>query len=68
MSTFLCHINIALHMCVVAVAVFSMNEIFLLQQELQTWYSVFRRENRRLVWNAVTEAMEEGIEANIIKQ
>jgi hypothetical protein len=54
-------------MCVVAVAVFSMNEIFLLQQELQTWYSVFRRENRRLVWNAVTEAMEEGIEANIIK-
>jgi hypothetical protein len=67
MSTFLCHINIALHMCVVAVAVFSMNEIFLLQQELQTWYSVFRRENRRLVWNAVTEAMEEGIEANIIK-
>ena len=67
MSTFLCHINIALHMCVVAVAVFSMNEILLLQQELQTWYSVFRRENRRLVWNAVTEAMEEGIEANIIK-
>jgi hypothetical protein len=55
-------------MCVVAVAVFSMNEILLLQQELQTWYSVFRRENRRLVWNAVTEAMEEGIEANIIKQ
>jgi len=46
-------------MCVVAVAVFSMNEILLLQQELQTWYSVFRRENRRLVWNAVTEAMED---------
>ena len=36
-----------------------MNEILLLQHELQSWYSVFRRENRRLVWNAVTEAMED---------
>jgi hypothetical protein len=44
---------------VIVVAFFSMNEILLLQHELQSWYSVFRRENRRLVWNAVTEAMED---------